>query len=108
MIGTANIDNTVAILGYDLFQNERWNTASKPRVIRGIACAGSTAIADFEFDLFIGLTLIGHFLNTRAGVLAPLQEDIIPLGLLNVPVGAKISGIVTNAAVGNPVHLIVY
>lgn len=108
MIGTANIAAAVAILGADLFVNERWNTASKPRVVRGIACAGSTAIDDFAFDFFIGQTLIGAFINTRAGVLAPLQEDIIPLGELVVPVGAKISGIVTNAAVGNVVHLIVY
>jgi len=108
MIGQVSIAAATAVVGYDLFQNTTWQTSSKPRVLKAIAAAGSTAINDCEFDLFVENTLIGHFYNTRAGVLAPLQEDIIPLGNRYVPAGSKISAIVTNAAVGNPINVIAY
>ena len=108
MIGQNSVPAATAIVSYDLFQNETWNISSRRRVIQGIACVGSTAINDFEFDLFVEDKKIGHFFNTRAGVLGPLQEDAIPLGRIYVPPGSKISGIVTNAAVANPVITRVY
>jgi len=103
MLGQCSIAAAVAVVGADLFVDQRWNISSRRRVIQGIAFVGSTAINDCEIDLFVEDKFIGHFFNTRAGVLAPLQEDAIPLGRIFVPPGSKISGVVTNAAVANPV-----
>jgi len=108
MIGQVSIGAAVAVVGYDLFQNTTWQVSSKPRVIKAIAGVGSTAINDCEFDFFVEDKLIGHFYNSRAGVLAPLQEDIIPLGNRFVPVGSKISAIMTVAPTANPINVIVY
>lgn len=108
MIGQVSVLAATAVLDYDLFQNTNWNTSSRPRLVRGIACAGSAVINDTAFDFFIGQHLVGRFYNTRAGVIAPLQEDIIGLGQLVVPPGSKLSAIVADAALTNPVIVRVY
>ena len=108
MLGQCVIPNADAVVGFDLCQNQRWNISSRRRIMQGVAFVGSTAINDCEADLFVEDKFIIHVFNTRAGVLAPLQEDAIPLGRVYVPPGAKISAVITNAAVGNPVTLRVY
>jgi len=108
MIGQTSVVNTLALVGYDLLSQETWNISSRRRVIQGIAFVGSTAINDCEGDLFVEDKKVGHFFNTRAGVLAPLQEDAIPLGRIYVPPGSKIAFIITVAAVGNPVIIRLY
>lgn len=108
MLGQAAIPNALAVIGYDLCQNERWNISSRRRIMQGVAFVGSTAINDCEADLFVEDKFILHIFNTRAGVIAPLSEDAIPLGRIYVPPGSKISAIVTIAAVGNPVILRIY
>lgn len=108
MIGQVSIAAATAVVDYDLFQNTRWNVSSKPRVITGIACVGSAAINDFNFDLFVEMTFVGKFYNTKSGVTAPIQEDIIPLGRRLVPVGSKITAIVADAPTTNPVNIILY
>lgn len=108
MIGQVSVLAATAVLDYDLFQNTNWNTASRARIVRGIACTGSTAINDAAFDFFVGQRLIGRFYNTRAGVIAPLQEDIIGLGALAVPVGSKLSAIVADAPATNPLIVRIY
>ena len=108
MIGQVSIPAATAVVGYDLFQNETWNISSRRRAIQGIAAVGSTAINDCQFDLFVEDKKIGTFYNTRAGVIAPLQEDAIPLGRIYVPPGSKISGIVTVAPAASPLIARVY
>jgi hypothetical protein len=108
MIGQVSVAAATAALDYDLFQNTNWNTASKPRVVRALAVTGSAAINDAAFDFFIGQHLVGRFFNTRAGVIAPLQEDVVALGALAVPVGAKLAAIVADAPATNPLIVRVY
>lgn len=106
MIGQVSIANALAIVGYDCFSNEKWNVSGQNRVMRGIAMAGSTAAGDCEVDLFVGSRLITHLFNSAAGF--PLREHLKALGQIFVPAGSKISCIVTNAAVGNPINFDVY
>ncbi|MBA7676431.1 hypothetical protein ES703_84672 [subsurface metagenome] len=108
MLGQVLVAAATAIVGYDLCQNETWNISSRRRVIQGIAFVGSAAINDTEIDLFVEDKKIGHFFNTRGGVLAPLQEDAIPLGRIYVPPGSKIAAIVTVAPGTSPVILRLY
>jgi hypothetical protein len=108
MIGQVSIAAATAVVGYDLFQNTTWQISSRPRVISGIACAGSTAINDSAFELFVENVKVGNFYNTRAGVIAPLADDVIALGKTYVPAGSKISAIVTDAPATNALNVIVY
>jgi len=106
MIGQVSVAAAVAIVGADLFTNEKWNVSGTNRILRGIAMAGSTAAGDCEADLFVGSRLITHLFNSAAGF--PLREHLKALGQIFVPAGSKISCIVTNAAVANPINLDVY
>jgi hypothetical protein len=108
MIGQVSVAAATAVAGYDLFQNERWNVSSKRRVLRGIAAVGSAAINDCSFDLYVESAYIGRFYNTHAGVVAPIQEDIIALGAIYVPPGSKVSAIVAVGATTNPINVILY
>lgn len=106
MIGQVSVAAAVAIVGADLFTNEKWNVSGQNRILRGVAMAGSTAAGDCEADLFVGSRLITHLFNSAAGF--PLREHLKPLGQIFVPAGSKISAIVTNAAVANPINLDIY
>jgi hypothetical protein len=108
MIGTVSIAAATAVVGYDLFGNTRWNVSSKRRTIRAIAIAGSAAINDCIVDVYVEDKYIGQFFNTRAGVVAPLNEDVIPLGRVFVPPGSKISCIVADAPATNPIIVRLY
>lgn len=102
MIGQVSIANAVALVGYDCFTNEKWNVSGQPRQLTGVAMAGSTAAGDCEADLFVGSKLVTHLFNSAAGF--PLREHLKALGRIYVPPGSKISCIITNAAVGNPIN----
>lgn len=108
MIGQVSIAAATAVVGFDLCQAAPWNISSRRRVIQGMAMVGSAAINDTVVDLFVEDKKVGTFYNTRAGVIAPLQEDAIPLGKIYVPPGSKISAIVTTAPTTNPVILRIY
>ncbi len=108
MIGAGQVTAAVAIVGADILANTTWQISSRRRVLKGIAVVGSTAINDFSATLYIEDRKILDVINTRAGVLAPLQDDFIPIGARAVPPGAKISLIVTNGAVTNPIHYIIF
>lgn len=102
MIGQVSVAAATAIVGYDCFTNEKWNVSGRNRLLRGVAMAGSTAAGDCEADLFVGSMLITHLFNSATGF--PLREHLKALGQIVVPAGSKISCIITNAAVGNPIN----
>lgn len=106
MIGQVSIAAAAALVGYDCFTNEKWNVAGAQRLLRGIAMTGSTAAGDCEADLFVGSRLITHLFNSATGF--PQREHLKPLGQIFVPTGSKISMIITNAAVSNPINFDVY
>lgn len=98
------------LVGVDVFRNERKRSSSRPRVMTGIACVGSTAINDFEVDVYIEDFYVGRFRNTRAGAAVQViaSEDIYPTGNRLIPAGSQVSGIIANAAVANPVIIQVH
>ncbi len=108
MIGQVSVAAATAVAGYDLFQNQSWNISSRRRVIAGIAVVGSAAINDTSFDLFVEDKKIGTFYNTHLGIVAPLNEDVIPLGKIYVPPGSKISAMMLVIPTTNPIIVRLY
>lgn len=105
MIGSVSVPAAVAIVGYDLFRDQTWRVSSKPRRLRGIAVAGSTAAGDTSVDLYVDQYHVGKFYNLAAGF--PLVADhMLPLKGNAVPVGATISAIISDAPATNPINII--
>lgn len=98
------------LVGIDVFRNERMQTDTRWRIVTGITIVGSTALRDFELDLFAGDTILGHFVVNVVGaaVIPVLPDNIQPIVPTYIAPGVKISGIITNAAVGNPVQCVLY
>ncbi len=92
-----------ALAGVDLAANERLNSSSRPRVMRGVAVVGSVAVNDFYVDVFIGDHFVGRFYNTKVATnQIAINEDVVPVGKQFVPPGDKISVIAgVNAGAGN-------
>lgn len=108
MIGVTSVAAATAIVGYDICQNQIWQQSDKPRFLRALACVGGNAINEANGDLYIGTVYVGTYYNTKNGVVAPIQEDIKPLGKLYVPPGAKIMFIVRVAPTVSPIILELY
>lgn len=90
-------------LGVDALRNERLNVTSQDRVLRGVAVVGSAAINDCEVAVYIESFFVGHFRNTRAGVVNVDQlADVIAVGPFAVPAGSKLSAIMTIAPTTSP------
>ena len=94
----------VGIAGYDLMRDQQQRVSAMPRIISGIACAGSTAAGDVSFNLFIGQRLIVEVFNKAAGW--PNRDHMMPLAGLYVPPGETISMIMVNAPTTNPINVI--
>lgn len=108
MLIQQSVLSATAVVGYDLLRDDAMNVSSSPRVIQASAMVGSAAINDTAVDLFVGNVKVATLYNTRAGVVAPLREDVVPLGNILVKPGDKISAIVTDAAATNPIILRLY
>jgi len=102
-IGTVSVAAATAVAGYDLFQNQKWNITGKPRTLKGIRVAGSTAAYDCSFNLYIGDSHIGEFFNLAAG--APLVDHFLPLNKY-VPPGSRIAAVMVTAPTANPINVI--
>ncbi|GAI07691.1 unnamed protein product, partial [marine sediment metagenome] len=96
----------VAVAGYDLFTNEKWNIGSQPRVLNGIAVTGSTAAGDCEVELYVGMKLVTNIFNTALGFAT--RDHVQPLAGIWVPPGSKISCIVRTAPTTNPINVVLY
>ncbi|GAH97638.1 unnamed protein product [marine sediment metagenome] len=55
------------LLGVDVFRNCRKQTDTRWRQITGITIVGSTALRDFEIDLYAGDKVLGHFVVNVIG-----------------------------------------
>lgn len=91
------------LVGVDAFRNERLNVSSKPRVLRSIAIVGGNAINEAAVDLYIEDYFVGRFRNTHAGVVQVDDAyDVVSLGNLYVPRGAKLTAIIAVAPTVSP------
>ena len=98
------------LVGIDVFRNERMNVDTRWRLVTAITIVGSTALRDFEIDLFAGDLMLGHYVVNVVGaaVIPVLPDNLQPIPSTWIAPGVKISGIITNAAVGNPVQCVLY
>jgi len=106
MIGQVSVAAATAVAGYDIFRDQSWRVSSKPRKLRGIAVAGSTAAGDCSFMLYVDQYFIGRCYNLAAGW--PTRDHIVPLKGNLVPPGATISAIMHTAPTANPINVILY
>ncbi len=110
MIGQVTVPAATAVANYDLFSNTPWKTSSRNRRIKAISYVGGNAINEAALQLMVGTVPIGGggLRNTRSGVVAALQDDIIPLGDIYVPAGEPLSCIVLVAPTVSPIVVTVY
>lgn len=98
------------LVGVDAFRNERMQTDVRWRLVTALTMVGSTAINDCELDLFAGDTLLVHGFVTRIGaaIQVIIPEDLQEIPPTWVPPNMRISGVITNAPVANPLLCRVY
>jgi len=100
----SSIAAATAVLDYDLLQAKRTAQSSRNRALTGLALTGSAATLDSGVDVFIDTVFIGRFYNTRANA-PPNADDLIKVGPLAWPAGARLSAPVIDAPVTNALNL---
>jgi len=94
-----------AVVGFDLFTGERWARSPVDRLVTGLGMRGSAAAVDTEAELYIDEVRVGAFRNVSTG--APNMDDLFPLEALEVPAGAELQLVVTDAPATNPINPII-
>lgn len=96
-------------VGVDAARNNRKRVLSRPRSIEGIALIGSAAINDTIVDFYAADHYFGQFLNSRAGVAAPiLPDDLQPIAPTMVAPGDQLTLIIVDAPATNPLIIVIY
>ena len=106
MIGQVTVAAADATLGTDLFKDQTWRVAARPRKLSGLALAGSAAAGDFAGDLYIDQYYVGRFYNLATGW--PTRDHLVPLKGNAVPPGSTIAFVVADAPATNPINIILY
>lgn len=106
MIGQVSIAAATAVVGYDLFKDQKWNISSQARVLKGIGVCGSAVAADCQVELYVGNTLITNAYNKALGF--PTRDHVDPLPGNYVPPGAKISCVVKTQPTTNAINVVLY
>jgi hypothetical protein len=99
----ATIAAATAILDYDLLQAKRTAQAPNDRALTKIGLAGSAAVLDTAIDLFLDTVFVGRYWNRRANA-PPNNDDMIAVGNLGWPRGARIAAVVADAPATNPIN----
>jgi hypothetical protein len=102
--GEVSVAAATAVVNYDLFQNETFRTAGRPRMLNYIGVAGSAAAGDAKVDLLVDQHLVGSFYNLATGF--PTRDHLRPVGVV-VPAGATVVCKVTDAPATNPINVVV-
>lgn len=90
-----------AIVGADLITGEKYAKEAYARVLREIACTGSTAVGDTIFEVKVAGVSYGTFVNIRTG-LAANRDDYLP-ALVPIPANQQLQLVVVDAANTNPI-----
>lgn len=95
-----------AVVGYDLLTNrpDIANSAAA-RVLRALALTGSGAAGDTVVDIKVGNRTVSTLYNTATGF--PTADASQFKTAYNVPPGAPVSVIVTDAPVTNALNLLI-
>lgn len=95
------------IVGYNMAAGKWWERSGKMRIIKKIACVGSTAVADTAVEVYYGTQLIAKVYNSTAGAAkVPVDTDWtdIPADWVNEP-NEPIRVVCVDAANANDVCL---
>lgn len=93
-----------AVIGYDLMQNNIYQSVGYPRMVTGIGFCGSAAAGDCAADVIVDGRVFAQLINVDTGF--PNNDEIIPVGI-PIPAGSKIIVRVTDAATTNPINLLI-
>ena len=102
--GYVSVAAATAVVGYDLFSNEWFQSMGSDRALTGIGAAGSAAALDTLFQLFIDDVFVGEFYNSATGAVL-VDAHVVPLDELYVPAFAKVRAVVEDAANTNPINV---
>ena len=95
-----------ATVGTDLFMGEIYQQSPNPRVLSGLAIAGSAAAVDTKLSLFVGTMKVGAMYNQRTGQ-PKVNEDMLDVGEIPIPPGEMLHLYVDDAPATNPINWIV-
>ena len=91
----------VAVVGFDLLENETYARSPNARQLTGIAYTGSAVVGDTAIDVFVGEVRVGSFFNSA--LLTPqVNRDIFPMNV-PIPAGSQLRATVVDAAATSPV-----
>lgn len=93
----------VAVVGYNMFEDESWKNVNYNRWISSFAIVGSTNPQDFAVELRVGQRLVGTFYNSTGGANIIPDDTDRKFVKAFVPRGQEIQCIVIDAAAGNSV-----
>lgn len=93
---TAGVAAAVAVVGFNLTQNQRWARSPVHRVLTGIGLTGSAVIGDTEADVFIDEVRVSGLFNS-ALLIPQVDRDIVPQPSLLIPAGAELQCVIVDA-----------
>lgn len=94
-----------AVVGYDLFNDEWFQSWPDDRTLTGIGVAGSTAALDSEIELFVGIRKVGNYMNKAAGAVL-MDAHRVELDA-EVDAGEMLHAYVTDAPATNPLNVMI-
>ncbi len=100
---TVSVAAATAILNADLLVGERYKRTPQNRTLEAVGLTGSAAIGDTEVEMFIDEIRVGSFFNNALAF--PQNDHLVPLESLFIPGGAELQAIVIDAALTNPINL---
>ena len=105
-IGQISVAAATAVVGYDLFTDEWFQSMGSDRVLTGIGLAGSAAALDTLAVLYVDDVRVGEFYNSATGAVL-IDTHVVPLDEIYVPAYANIRLEVEDAPATNPVNAII-
>jgi len=102
-IDTAKVTAATAVLNADILSGTTLDIKGYERLLTGIGYTGSTAIGDTAVEFFVDDISIGTVYNSK--LLAGNKDDIQDIQPRLVPAGTKLKAVVRDAAVANPVFV---
>lgn len=105
-LSVISVAAATAVVGYDLLTNRPdIATSSQRRVLRAVGLTGSAAAGDAAVDIKVSARTVATLFNSGTGF--PLADASKFDTQFEVPAGAPVSAIVTDAPATNPLNLLV-
>jgi len=105
-LSVVSIAAAVAVLGYDLLTNRPdIATSGRNRTLRAVGLVGSAAAGDSAVDFKVANVIVSSLYNSGTGF--PTADAAKFPTSFNVPAGAPLSVIVTDAPATNPLNVLV-